>query len=421
MGSALCFGGTLRDLPVPMVLHRIVENKGKGTLTLCRPTERIHLFFVDGELKAANSTRAGMRIGETLLVHGVVPEETFEEAIHSAPPGRRGRLGKILVEKGLITQQVLDAEIRRHFEEIFFSCFTWQEGDFAFLPSRGSLDADVSLDLPTAALIIEGVRRVPEEDRGVDVLGDPATFGRMTRLATKLESLRLSSEEAYFLTLCDGTTRLRDILRLGRSRRETAQTLYTLLACGLIEFVPKSEIGKAAAGTPPEDVPFLSPEEEAEKSGETEPAAPGERARLASAEARIWLEKGDHYRAIVLLQECVRLFPANAEYRLRLAAALSRNVLWRRRAIAQYREALRLEPRREDVMWELTEILLIDQKFRAAYEIAERLVAHYPDKPRNQDLMRRCRAAALGETETPPAADRSGSVPIPARFRDEPR
>jgi len=404
-----------------MVLHRIVENKGKGTLTLCRPTERIHLFFVDGELKAANSTRAGMRIGETLLVHGVVPEETFEEAIHSTQPGRRGRLGKYLVEKGLLTQEVLDAEIRRHFEEIFFSCFTWREGDFAFLPSRGSLDADVSLDLPTAALIIEGVRRVPEEDRDADVLGDPAAFGRMTRLASKLESLRLSSEEAYFLSLCDGTTRLRDILRLGRSRRETAQTLYTLLACGLIEFVPTSKAAAAADDASSEHVPFLAAEDDAEKDREGAPPAPGDRARVASAEARAWLEKGDHYRAIVLLQECVRLSPENAEYRFRLAGALSRNALWRRRAIAQYREALRLEPRREDVMWELTEILLIDQKFRAAYEIAERLVAHHPDKPRNKDLMRRCRAAALGEAEPPPATDRSGAVPIPARFRDEPR
>ena len=405
-----------------MVLHRIVEGKGRGTLTLSRPGERIHLFFVDGELKAANSTRAGMRIGETLLVHGVVPEETFEEAIHSATPGRRGRLGKYLVERGLLTQDVLDAEIRRHFEEIFFSSFGWREGDFAFLSSRGSLDADVSLDLPTAALIIEGVRRVPEEERSMDVLGDPANFGCATRLVSSLDSLRLSSEEAYFLSLCDGTTRLRDILRLGRSRRETAQTLYTLLACGLIEFAPASALAKAAADTPHDDVPFLEADDDAEKEAETEPMAPGERARIAAAEARIWLERGDYYRAIVLLQECVSLFPENGEYHFRLAGALSRNALWRRRAVAQYREALRLEPRREDVMWELTEILLIDEKFRAAYEIAERLVAQHPDKPRNLDLMRRCRGAVLGDADSATTVERPGGVPGPApRFRDERR
>jgi tetratricopeptide (TPR) repeat protein len=407
-----------------MVLHRIVESKGKGTLTLSQPSERINLFFVDGELKAANSTRAGMRIGETLLVHGVVPEEDFEEAIHSVQSGRRGRIGKFLVEKGLLTQEVLDAEIRRHFEEIFFSCFAWREGDFAFLPSRGRLDSDVSLDLPTAALIIEGVRRTPEEERCLDALGDLANFGRSTRLASRLESLRLSSEEAYFLSLCDGRTRLRDILRLGRSRSETAQTLYTLLACGLIEFAPPSAVAKPPAGVQFEDIPFLPPSDDPEETAETDPANRDERARIAYREARGWLEKGNYYRAIVLLQDCVRLFPENAEYRFRLAGALCRNELWRRRALVQYREALRLDPFRKELLRELAEVLLIDKKFRAAYEIAQRLAAHHPDDPRNDDLLRRCRTAALGRpdpgSEAGPYHDPGASIPSP-RFRDEPR
>jgi hypothetical protein len=116
--STLCFGGSLRENPVPLVLHRIVQRRAKGTLTLSRPTERIHLFFVEGELKAANSTRAGMRLGDALLVHGVLGEEDFEEALHSVKGGRGGRLGKSLVEKGLVTREVLDGEIRRHYAEI---------------------------------------------------------------------------------------------------------------------------------------------------------------------------------------------------------------------------------------------------------------------------------------------------------------
>ena len=396
MGSTLCFGGDLRDVPVPMVLHRIVQRRGKGTLTLSRPSERIHLFFVDGELKAANSTRAGMRVGETLLVNGVLPEEEFEIALRSVEPGRRGRIGKMLVEKGLVSQEILDAEIRKHFEGIFFSCFSWREGDFAFLPSRGRLDSDVSLDLPTAALIIEGVRREPGEERSPEELGDPASFGRATPLTSRLETLRLSSEEAYFLSLCDGSTRLRDILRLGRSRAEASQTLYTLLACGLIEFVPAGALPTPGGLLPADSPPFLPPEAE---SG-FDPAGRDERARAASGEARASLEQGDFYRAIVHLQECVHLFPENPEYRFRLAGALSCNALWRRRALVQYREALRLDPFREEILRELAQLLFIEEKFPAAYEIAERLVTHHPEKPGNRDLLLRCRAALLGRPDS---------------------
>lgn len=393
-----------------------MHGRGKGTLTLSRPSERIHLYFVDGELKAANSIRAGMRLGETLLVNGILPEEEFDEALRSVDPGRRGRIGKVLVDKGLVTREILDAEIRRHFEEIFFSCFSWRDGDFAFLPSRGRLDSDVSLDLPTAALIIEGVRREPGEDLRPEALGDPSSFGRATPLTSQLESLRLSSEEAYFLSLCDGRTPLRDILRLGRSRAETAQTLYTLIACGLIEFVPAEGLAKPAAEVPADDPPFLP--------SDADPAGRDERARVAFAEGRASLEQGDYHRAIVHLQECVHLFPENPEYRFRLAGALSCNPLWRRKALLQYREALRREPFREEILRELSQLLFIDGKFPAAYEIAERLVAHHPDKPSNRELMLRCRAAALGHAEPGSRVDRVGDPDISrrsSRFRDEPR
>jgi hypothetical protein len=217
-----------------------VDSRAKGTLTLSRPGEKIRLYFVDGELKTASTRRRGMRIGEMLLLHGVIEEQQIEEALRSIHSGYRGRIGKLLVEKGFLTQDVLDSEIRGHFEEIFFSCFLWREGEFEFHAARGNLDPDVALDLPTSALIIEGVRRAPEEDRYQEALGDPMNFGKATGLALRVESLRLNSEEAYLLSLCDGKTRLRDILHLGHSREATGRTLYTLLACGLIEFGPAS-------------------------------------------------------------------------------------------------------------------------------------------------------------------------------------
>jgi tetratricopeptide (TPR) repeat protein len=229
----------------------------------------------------------------------------------------------------------------------------------------------------------------------------------------------LSSEEAYFLSLCDGKTRLRDILRLGHTRAETARTLYTLMACGLIEFLP-APAPETRAAAPLDELPFLPPDD----AGEDISLSPAERARVACADARSCLEHGDFHRAIVHLQNAVHLFPENAEYRFRLAGALSCNPLWRRRALAQYREALRLDPFREDTLRELAQLLFIDEKFPAAYEIAERLVAHHPAKPSNHDLLLRCRAAALGHAESGSRVDRMSDSDISKhspRFRDETR
>jgi hypothetical protein len=410
--SALCFDGSLKETPVPLVLHRIVQRRAKGTLTLDRPSERIHLFFVNGELKAANSTRAGMRLGEALLIHGVLPEEEFEEVLHSVKGGRGRRLGKTLVERGLVSRDVLDAETRSHFEEIFYSCFSWRDGDFAFLPSRGDLDSDVSLDLPTAALIIEGVRRVTAPVGDVSSLGDPAAFGRTTPLTTELQSLRLSSEEAYFLSLCDGSMRLRDIARLGPSRANTLQTLYTLVACGLVEFV------SATTDRPADDVPFLSFTDPWDATSESDPEARDDRARASYTEALTWLAKEDYREAIVLLQDCVRLCPYNVEYRFQLGGALARNPLWRRRALVQYREALDLDPFREEVLWSFADLLLAEKKFAGALEVARRLAANFPTSPRNQELLVRCRAASPADSgEVGRLLEPGGGIP---RFRETP-
>ncbi|HET7451118.1 MAG TPA: DUF4388 domain-containing protein [Thermoanaerobaculia bacterium] len=413
---ALCFAGLLHETPVPLVLHRIVQARAKGTLTLARPSERIRLSFVGGELKAANSTRAGMRIGDALLLRGMVPEEEFEEVLLSARGGRGSRLGKVLVERGLLTQEALEAEIQNHFREIFFSCFAWRGGEFAFLPSFGELDSDVSLDMPTAALIIEGVRRVTGEAAEPGALGDPAFFGRATPLMTELPSLRLSSEEAYFLSLCDGSTRLRDILRLGRSRTEAAQTLYTLLACGLVEFV------SSPAAPPDAGVPFLRDADAADGATEDDdwpdPDARDARARTAFGDALAALADGDVCRAVALLQECVHISPYNSEYRVRLGDVLSRQSLWRRRALTQYREALGLDPSREDALMRVAELLLEEEKTEAAREIARGLVARHPDTPEYRELLDRCAAprADRRADDLPPIPGPPGTArPTPTR------
>ena len=413
------FRGNLRQVPVPMVLNRVVAARAKGTLTFSRPGEKVYLFFVGGELKTAATTKPGMRIGEMLMLHGAVEEEKIEEAIRTADPGRHGRIGKLLVEKGLLTREVLDEEIRKHFEEIFFSCFLWTDGDFAYVPSPGDLDADVAVDMPTAALIIEGVRRAPEDDRFMDSLGDPANFARATDLALRVSSLRLNSEEAYILSLCDGKTRVRDILRVGDSRDQTGRTLSTLLACGLIE------IAASFAPGPPQpfdDSPLVLPIPR-EASPEPDPRVRLEQARAGYVDALALLEKRDYYGAILLLQDSVRLAPKNSEYRYRLAGALSHNKLWRQRAIDQYREAFRLDPMRQSLMIDFAELLLLTKNVAEALRIARELSDRYPVEASSRDLLQRCEQAAREHPEIReiPLPDPAPESPLSGLFRVKPK
>jgi len=405
--SAEAWGGRLSDEPLPQILRRIFAGRRTGRLTFIRDAETIRLFFNAGELKTATSSTEGRRIGDVLLRRGLVREADFRAAIASDRE-RRSRLGKLLVERGLIPQHVLDAEMRRLAEEIVFSAFTWKDGEFRFEDDEGSPDADVWLDHSTAALIVEGIRRLPDGEEYVEMLGDlerrPAAIeDPMTRWGF----VKLAPQEGYLFSLCNGKTSLRDILKLAPSRPGGAKILHALLACGLIEIpdaAPAPPISEApetpaAAGTPSPAAP---------KEIAIEPSAPDAEARYVVARgnylrARQLMESRDFFGAIVLLEQAVKLAPDNGEYHYRLASALSKNPRWGERTIAQFKKALSFAPSRGDAMRDFAEFLLSRHRASEAREYAVRLFERSPEDPKHADLLRRCEAA-MGIAPAAPAA-----------------
>jgi len=232
------FRGSLAETPLPQVLRRIFLEGLKGTLTLVRGDETRHLFFEKGELRTATSSREGQRIGAFLKRRGWITDEDLSWALETVAKQGRARLGKILVEKGLVSRQVLDAEMRRLVEEIVFSTFEWENGEYRFQSSTGVLDPDVALTLSTAAIIVEGIRRLPENEVFLKRLGNSHSVPALaTDPMSRYQYLPLTPQEAYLLSRIDGALDLDSLLKIGgASRGATAKTLYALFSCGIVEW-----------------------------------------------------------------------------------------------------------------------------------------------------------------------------------------
>jgi tetratricopeptide (TPR) repeat protein len=236
--KAAGFRGSLAETPLPQVLRRIFLEGLKGTLTLVRGDETRHLFFEKGELRTATSSREGQRIGAFLKRRGWITDTDLNWALDTIAKQGRARLGKILVERGLVSRTVLDAEMRRLVEEIVFSTFAWEAGEYKFQGSSGVLDPDVALTLSTAAVIVEGIRRLPESEAFRERLGDGH---RVPILATdpmsRYQYLPLAPQEAYLLSRIDGILEVDSLLKIaGSSRVATAKILYALISCGIVEW-----------------------------------------------------------------------------------------------------------------------------------------------------------------------------------------
>jgi tetratricopeptide (TPR) repeat protein len=244
------FRGFLAENPLPQVLRRIFLEGLKGTLTLVRGDETRHLFFEKGELRTATSSREGHRIGAFLKRRGWITDQDLSWALETVARQGRARLGKILLEKGLVSRQVLDAEMRRLVEEIVFSTFEWGDGEYRFQSSTGVLDPDVALTLSTAAVIVEGIRRLPESEVFRERLGD----GKLVPVLSsdpmsRYQYLPLTPQEAYILSRIDGRLDLDSLLKIGgTSRAATAKIAYALLSCGIVEWRKEGAAPQAASG-----------------------------------------------------------------------------------------------------------------------------------------------------------------------------
>jgi len=244
------FRGFLAETPLPQVLRRIFLEGLKGTLTLVRGDETRHLFFEKGELRTATSSREGQRIGAFLKRRGWITDQDLSWALETVAKQGRARLGKILVEKGLVSRQVLDAEMRRLVEEIVFSTFEWTDGEYKFQSSTGVLDPDVALTLSTAAVIVEGIRRLPESDLFRERLGDGKQVPVLSSdPMSRYQYLPLSPQEAYILSRIDGRLDLDSLLKIGgTSRTATGKILYALLSCGIVEWRQEGAAPQASPG-----------------------------------------------------------------------------------------------------------------------------------------------------------------------------
>ena len=243
------FRGTLAVTPLPQVLRRIFLEGRKGTLRVFRQDERRNLFFEKGELRSATSSREAQKIGAFLKRRGFISDRDLAWALETVSRHGRRRLGKLLVEKNLVSAAVLDAEMRRLVEEIVFSTFEWKDGDYVFEPSTGVLDPDVALNLSTAAVIVQGIRRLPEGEGFRELLGDGK---RVPVLApdpvSRYQYLALTPQEAYLLSRVDGIVDLDALLKIGGpSRAAAAKTLYALVSCGIVQWKGQ-ELAPPAAG-----------------------------------------------------------------------------------------------------------------------------------------------------------------------------
>ena len=160
----MSLSGSLATMQLGDLLQWCGSNLKTGTLHVKRGPIEKQLFFKGGRLFSSISSSPRETLGQFLIRSGHITEEELFKALIEQDRSNR-RLGQILLDSEVITEDVLEDLLRLKTEEAIYDCFLWKDGEFTFEDETLPEAIPVSLPLDLTGVILEGARRTDEWER----------------------------------------------------------------------------------------------------------------------------------------------------------------------------------------------------------------------------------------------------------------
>lgn len=235
--------GDLEVLGISNLLQMLSMNHCKGYLTITLEGQKKVIHFLDEGMRLVSGTRRTHPLGEVLLRTGKITRDQLDELLVEQ---RRTNvpLGKIVSERAILGQAVIDSALREQVSEEIYDLFTWAGATFSFeenhdsnsLPDEGPL-ACVVLDANMMSIMIEAARRVDEMSRIQAVIPDVRLVVERLELPASLDDLSLDRDSIEdILPLVDGERSVGHIIEESLFPKFTVlRTLFGLAQRGVVK------------------------------------------------------------------------------------------------------------------------------------------------------------------------------------------
>jgi len=226
--------GRLCDSDVATLLGRLYREGFTGRLTLREGDAEKSVALEGGFPISASSNLPGDRMAEHLFRAGRLTRAQYEESKSVvAETGRK--TGAILVERGFLRESELLGEVRRHYEDIVYSTFGWEAGEYGIVAGEAAAER-VRLSTHPAALVVEGIRRRGDPGKLAARLGGMRATLRPTGRQDLLRDAALQEQEWRAAMLMDGNRPLGDVARrAGLSEDEVVRLAWAMLVLAMVK------------------------------------------------------------------------------------------------------------------------------------------------------------------------------------------
>jgi hypothetical protein len=241
--------GDASGFPLSDLIAFLSQSRWSGVIRVSSPGGERSVTFREGEVRGASSDDPSDRLGEVLVRLGYVERAQVEAALREHPPSK---VGRALVEKGLIQAHDLFKCVTHQVSEIFHAIVLCREGSFFLVDQPVDDKTGHIIQLSTQSLLMDSIRKIDE----LAHFRKRIPHGRLYVARKRPSDGKLEEDEDRVLAMLDGR---RTLLELGHAARlsefDITKVVFRLLEGGFASVSDKPLVLPAAATPTPTPVP----------------------------------------------------------------------------------------------------------------------------------------------------------------------
>lgn len=125
--------GQLSEQSLADILRLIEADSGTGILTVQGEGDIVGVTFLNGQVMSVDAVNQGLEdgLGSVLDRQGLVSRDVFADLVAEQEAGH-GRVTDLLVDRGLVSRDQLDAALRDKSRRLCLQALSWSEGRYRF-------------------------------------------------------------------------------------------------------------------------------------------------------------------------------------------------------------------------------------------------------------------------------------------------